>query len=58
MNTERAHVLLFVKWTDAEKKRALFYEASPFSKTAAHELDISQMLSVGFKPYRYRGIRD
>ena len=53
-----AHVMLFAKWTNAEKTHALFYEASPFSKTVASERDVNQMTSVGFKPLRYRHIRD
>jgi hypothetical protein len=34
------------------------YEASPFSKTVASERDVNQMTNVGFKPLRYRQIRD
>jgi hypothetical protein len=32
--------------------------ASPFSKTVASERDVNQMTSVGFKPLRFRQIRD
>jgi len=58
MNIAGAHVLLFAKWTNPEKTHALFYEASPFSKTVASDRDINQMTDAGFKPLRYRGIRD
>jgi len=58
MNTEEGHVLLFVKWVDAEKKRALFYESAPFSKTRASERDIADMVGEGYQPLRYREMRD
>lgn len=58
MNGAGAHVMMFAKWTNSEKTHALFYEASPFSKTVASEQDVNQMLSAGFKPLRYRQIRD
>lgn len=58
MNGAGAHVMMFAKWTNPEKTHALFYEASPFSKTVASEQDVNQMLSAGFKPLRYRNIRD
>lgn len=58
MNTAEGHVLLFVKWMDTDKTRALFYEAAPFSKTMASEHDVSAMASSGYQPLRYRRIRD
>ena len=57
MNTPEGHVLLFVKWTDTDKKHALFYEAAPFSKTRACEYDIAEMVASGYMPMRYRNIR-
>ncbi len=57
MNKANGHVVLFVKWLDAEKKRAQFYEAAPFSKTLASERDIAEMTAAGYKPLRYRRIR-
>ncbi len=57
MNQPNGHVLLFVKWIDPEKKRALFYEAAPFSKTLASERDVSEMTAAGYQPLRYRNIR-
>ena len=58
MNGAGAHVMMFAKWTNPEKTHALFYEASPFSKTVASEQDVDQMTKAGFKPLRYRQIRD
>jgi hypothetical protein len=58
MDRPNTHVLLFVKWRDAEKERALFYEASPFSKTVASEREVRAMAAGGYQPLRYRQIRD
>ncbi len=58
MNTANGHVLLFVKWLDAEKTRGLFYEAVPFSKTLASEHNVAAMTAGGFEPLRYRGMRE
>lgn len=57
MNTPGGHVLMFVKWLDDGKKKALFYEAAPFSRTRACEHDVSEMAADGFVPMRYRKIR-
>ena len=58
MNTANGHVLLFVKWLDGEKRRAVFYEAAPFSKTLASERDVNELTAAGYKPLRYRHIRN
>jgi hypothetical protein len=58
MNQSNGHVLLFVRWLDAEKKRAVFYEAAPFSKTLASERDVNEMTAAGYQPLRYRHIRN
>jgi hypothetical protein len=58
MNTEGGHVILFVKWLDDAKNRALFYEAAPFSKTLASEREIAALVADGYAPMRYRKIRD
>jgi len=58
MNTEGGHVILFVKWLDDAKTRALSYEAAPFSKTLSSERDISDLVASGYTPLRYRKIRD
>ncbi len=57
MNTGGGHVLLFVRWLDAAKTRALFYEAAPFSKTRATERPIAELTAAGYIPLRYRAIR-
>lgn len=58
MNQPNGHVVLFVKWLDPEKKRAVFYEAAPYSKTLASERDVSEMTAAGYQPLRYRHIRN
>ncbi len=58
MNTANGHVLLFVKWLDGTKQRALFYEAAPFSKTRATERDVPELVASGYQPLRYRQIAD
>jgi hypothetical protein len=58
MNAQGGHVLLFARWSTDEKSRAIFYEAEPFSKVLAQEHEIASMISSGFRPYRYRDIRD
>jgi hypothetical protein len=58
MNTAEGHVLLFVRWLDPEKTRALFYEAAPFSKTRASEHRVAELTADGYQPLRYRRIRD
>lgn len=58
MNAAGGHVLLFAKWTDDAKTKALFYEAEPFSKVIASEHVIATMVSAGYRALRYRFIRD
>jgi hypothetical protein len=58
MNAAGGHVLLFARWLDDDKKRALFYEADPFSKVVASELEVASLAAAGFVPLRYREIRD
>lgn len=58
MNTAGGHVLLFARWLDDSKKRALFYEAEPFSKVLTSERRISEMEAAGYRPLRFREIRD
>jgi hypothetical protein len=57
MNQSHGHVLLFVKWLDDDKTRALFYEAAPFSKTRASAQEVNALAAIGFVPLRYRYIR-
>ncbi|RYD72763.1 MAG: hypothetical protein EOP84_22620 [Verrucomicrobiaceae bacterium] len=58
LNTTNGHVLLFAKWLDDEKSRALFYEAEPFSKVITSERKIAEMINAGYKAFRYRQIRE
>jgi hypothetical protein len=58
MNTEGGHVILFVKWLDEARSRALFYESAPFSKTRASERVIADLAADGYVPMRYRKIRE
>ncbi|CAN5730078.1 hypothetical protein BH20VER1_BH20VER1_16530 [soil metagenome] len=58
MNQPGGHVLLFARWTDAAKTKALFYEAAPWSKVRAKEYTIADLQSSGFAPLRFRDIRD
>ncbi|CAN5357652.1 hypothetical protein BH09VER1_BH09VER1_28970 [soil metagenome] len=58
MDASEGHVLLFVKWSDETKTRALFYEAAPFSKTLASEHTIADLQASGCQPMRYRSIKD
>jgi hypothetical protein len=57
MNTGEGHVLMFVRWLDDDKTRALFYEAAPFSKTRSTERVLADLISAGYIPLRYRDIR-
>jgi hypothetical protein len=58
MNAAGGHVILFVRWLDADKKSALFYEAAPFSKTRPVGHDVAELTASGFVPLRYRKMRD
>jgi putative hydrolase of the HAD superfamily len=58
LNTANAHVILFAEWRDPDRTRALFYEAAPFSKVVAREYEIAELESAGFKPLRYKKIRE
>ena len=58
MNHPGGHVVLFVRWLDDNKKRALFYESAPFSKTLASERNVNEMVAGGYLPMRYRQIRN
>ncbi len=58
MNLAGVHVLLFGRWLDDEKERALFYEAEPFTKVRAVERSAMELAGSGFVPMRYEGIRE
>ncbi len=56
MNLRGGHVVMFVKWLDNKRIRALFYEAAPFSRTLASVRNVNQMIAAGYQPLRYRYI--
>lgn len=58
LNTANAHVILFAGWKGEGRTRALFYEAAPFSKVVAREYEIAALEEAGFKPLRYKRIRE
>jgi hypothetical protein len=58
LNQSGGHVLLFVRWLDEDRIRALFYEADPFTKVRASERTLADLTGAGFKPMRYRKIRE
>ncbi|WP_411847121.1 hypothetical protein AAFN60_06670 [Roseibacillus persicicus] len=60
LNRHNDHVLLFGAFKDAAKKVAVVYEtgAPPTWKTVVHHLPVSRLKAKGYRPYRYRGIRD
>ncbi len=58
MNQTGGHVLLFARWIDESKTRALFYEAAPFSKVRSKEYAVAELESSGFSPRRFRQIRE
>ncbi|HEV7405534.1 MAG TPA: hypothetical protein VGO11_21495 [Chthoniobacteraceae bacterium] len=58
MNYEGGHVVLFHRWLDEAKDRAEFYEAEPYSKVLASERSTKEMFADGFKPLRYKKLKD
>ena len=58
LNTANAHVILFAEWRGEDQKKALFYEAAPFSKVISREYEIADLVAAGFKPMRYKKIRE
>ena len=60
MNAPHGHVVLFAKWLDAAKSRALFYEAQgePQAKVVASEHRIFWLRVRGAQPLRYSRIID
>jgi hypothetical protein len=60
LNAPHGHVVLFAKWLDAGKSRALFYEAEaePQPKVVASEHRIFWLKLRGAQPLRYRRITD
>lgn len=60
LNLHNAHVLLFVGWGDAGKKTLICYEAGspPTWKVLRNQIEVDYVKGLGYRPYRYRGIRD
>jgi hypothetical protein len=58
MNYAGGHVVLFVRWLDEEKDHAAFYEAEPYSKVRLLEHSTKELFADGFKPLRYKKIKD
>lgn len=60
LNKHNEHVLLFYKFTNEEKTRFLAYETGspPTWKVLLHPIAVSYVKGFGYKPYRYKGIRE
>jgi hypothetical protein len=60
MDAPNGHVVLFARWLDASKSRALFYEAEaePQPRVVASEHRLLWLRLCGAQPYRYLRIRD
>jgi len=60
VNKKNVHALLFVGFLDAEKTRFMAYETGspPTWKVLRHPIRVDYVQGLGYRPYRYRGIRD
>jgi hypothetical protein len=60
LNTENGHVLLFAEWANPERSRLRAYEAGspPTWKVLLNEMGTQWLVHQGYKPFRYRGIRE
>jgi len=60
VNKNNVHALLFVEWHDAQKTRFIAYETGspPTWKVLRHPVSVAYVEGLGYRPYRYRGIRD
>ena len=54
------HVLLFIQWEGTEKNRFLGSEAGPLPawKCSEHVFSRAMLENSGYRPMRYRGMRD
>ena len=54
------HVLLFIQWEGTEKNRFLGSEADPLPawKCSEHVFSRAMLENSGYRPMRYRGMRD
>ncbi len=55
-----AHVLMFIGWADDKQERFLGCEAGPLPvwRCGEHHFSSAYLQSIGYRPMRYRGIRD
>jgi hypothetical protein len=60
LNTNNAHVLMFAGWATSDRKRLRAYEAGspPTWKVLLNEMSTGWLLEKGYRPMRYRGVRD
>lgn len=58
LNYPAGHVVIFYEWLDEGKDRAHFYEAEPYSKVILSERSTVELASIGYRPWRYRQIKD
>ncbi|HUF60496.1 MAG TPA: hypothetical protein VMN36_00345 [Verrucomicrobiales bacterium] len=60
LNKHNVHALLFARFTNEAKSELLAYEAGspPSWKVLAHPIPANYLKGKGYKPYRYRGIRE
>jgi len=60
LNVVNAHVLLFAGFQDRSKKEVLVYETGcpPIWKVMRHPISIAWLKSLGYTPWRYKGIVD
>ncbi len=60
LNVINAHVLLFAGFTKKDKSEILVYETGcpPTWKVMKHSIPVSWLQSLGYEPWRYKGIVD
>lgn len=58
LNTHNAHCLLITGWDGPNRERVLAYETGspPTWKVVSHTIDVAWLKSLGYRPYRYRGM--
>jgi hypothetical protein len=60
LNIRNSHCLLFAGWADAGHKELLAFETGcpPSWRVLSHAIDVAWLKSLGYKPFRYRGMTD
>ncbi|MCF6239240.1 MAG: hypothetical protein L3J79_10630 [Candidatus Marinimicrobia bacterium] len=60
VNKTNEHTLLFVKFIDADHKRFMAYETGspPSWKVLKHPISVNYVKGLGYRPYRYKNIKD